>query len=122
MFDAELFVSECQTALTSPDPLSAVRTIVETAVGASDSIPVDGYEVLLSSQELTIQRIPWPPGLITSAHEHRMWAVIGVYQGAELNHFYERTPDGLKECGERAVARGDVLVLDADVIHAVENP
>jgi len=121
MFDAERFVSECQRALTSSDPVNAVRRIVGTAIGDSASIG-DGYEVLLSSQDLTVLRIPWPPGLFTSAHEHRMWAVIGVYRGAELNHFHERTPNGLKECGERKVACGEVLALDTDVIHAVENP
>jgi predicted metal-dependent enzyme (double-stranded beta helix superfamily) len=122
MFDAEFFVRECQSALTTPDPVNTVRTLVTTVIGDSLSIEGDGYEVLFSSQDLTILRIPWPPGLVTSAHEHRMWAVIGVYRGGELNHFYERTPDGLNKCGERAVACGEVLALDADVIHAVENP
>jgi predicted metal-dependent enzyme (double-stranded beta helix superfamily) len=122
MFDAESFVRQCQAALTMPDPVDAVRTIVKTAIGDDALAEEDGYEVLLSSPDLTIQRIPWPPGLLTSAHEHRMWAVIGVYRGGELNHFYTRTPEGLNKSGERAVACGEVLVLDADVIHAVENP
>jgi hypothetical protein len=119
--------------------VNTVRTIVSAAIGDGASID-DGfatdrggtgltvpeqvfgrYEVLLSSKNLTIQRIPWPPGLFSSAHEHRMWAVIGVYRGGELNHFYKRTPEGLQERGERAVTGGEVLVLDADVIHAVEN-
>jgi predicted metal-dependent enzyme (double-stranded beta helix superfamily) len=121
IFDPELFVSECQAALTTADPVNAVRMIVSEAIADSASIG-DGYEVLTSSPHLTVQRIPWLPGLLTSAHEHRMWAVIGVYRGAELNHFYERTRDGLKECEDRTVACGEVLVLDADVIHAVENP
>ena len=121
MFDPDRFVSECQAAVTSADPVDAVRTIVATSLTDSASIG-DGYEVLVSSPALTVQRIPWPPGLVTSVHEHRMWAVIGVYRGGELNHFYERTADGLNRCGERAVACGEVLVLDADVIHAVENP
>ena len=121
MFDPDRFVSECQAAVTSADPVDAVRTIVATSLTDSASIG-DGYEVLVSSPALTVQRIPWPPGLVTSVHEHRMWAVIGVYRGGELNHFYERTPGGLTKCGERAVVSGEVLVLDADVIHAVENP
>ena len=33
MFDAELFVSACQAALTTADPLNAVRTIVSKAIG-----------------------------------------------------------------------------------------
>jgi predicted metal-dependent enzyme (double-stranded beta helix superfamily) len=121
MFDAEMFVSGCQAALRAPDPVNAVREIVEAAVADGPSIG-DGYEVLVSSPDLTIQRIPWPPGLSTSAHDHRMWAVIGVYRGSEVNHFYERTPDGLRECGVKSVTCGEVLVLDDAVIHAVENP
>ena len=51
-----------------------------------------------------------------------MWAVIGVYRGEEVNHLFERTPDGLHECDERLVRRGEVLTLGRDVIHSVDNP
>jgi len=109
--------------------MSAVRKGVGTAIADGDAIDAalgaeltGEQEALFSSADLTVQRILWPGGVRTSSHDHRMWAVIGVYRGEELNRFYERTPNGLKECADRAVGRGDVLVLDADTIHSVENP
>jgi len=80
------------------------------------------HETLFSSEDLTIQRIIWLPGLGSSLHEHRMWAVVGVYAGEELNRIYERAPDGLTDGGTRTVPERDVFVLDADAIHSVENP
>ena len=32
-------------------------------------------------------------------HEHRMWAVIGLYGGREDNTFYRRSPQGLVVAG-----------------------
>jgi predicted metal-dependent enzyme (double-stranded beta helix superfamily) len=54
-------------------------------------------------------------------HEHRMWAVIGMYGGQEDNAFFRRSPGGLEPSGGREVPAGDVLVLGDDVIHAVAN-
>jgi predicted metal-dependent enzyme (double-stranded beta helix superfamily) len=129
VFAPETLVSECQAARTTADPVSAVRNVVGTAIADGDAIDAalgaeltGEQEALFSSADLTVQRILWPGGVRTSPHEHLMWAVIGVYRGEELNRFYERTPNGIKECGDRAVGRGEVLVLDPDTIHSVENP
>jgi predicted metal-dependent enzyme (double-stranded beta helix superfamily) len=129
VFVAEAFVSECRAAASAVDPVRAVHAVVEAAIGDGASIDAAlGTErkrendTLFSSPTLTVQRILWPGGVGSSPHEHRMWAVIGVYRGEELNHLFERTPDDLKECGERVVGRLDVLALEADVIHSVENP
>ena len=54
-------------------------------------------------------------------HEHRMWAVIGMYGGQEDNAFYRRAPGGLEPSGGKEVPAGDVLVLGDDVIHSVAN-
>jgi predicted metal-dependent enzyme (double-stranded beta helix superfamily) len=58
-------------------------------------------------------------------HDHRMWAVIGIYTGQEDNTFYRRSAPGsptLTESGGKEVAVGDVLALGSDAIHAVANP
>jgi hypothetical protein len=39
---------------------------------------------LFSSPELTVQRIVWPGGAARPAHNHGMWAVVGVYAGEEV--------------------------------------
>jgi predicted metal-dependent enzyme (double-stranded beta helix superfamily) len=128
MFSANEFVREVQAASVATDPIAAVQQVVATAIADGSSIDsVLGTErkadndSLFSSEDLTVQRIIWVPGLPSVPHEHRMWAVVGVYAGEELNRIYERSPGGLKEVGNRAIAEREVFVLDADAIHSVEN-
>ena len=54
-------------------------------------------------------------------HDHRMWAVIGMYGGQEDNAFFRRVPGGLEPAGGQELPAGDVLVLGRDVIHSVAN-
>ena len=42
-------------------------------------------DTLFASPEITVQRIVWRGGARSNVHEHRMWAVVGVYAGAEVN-------------------------------------
>jgi predicted metal-dependent enzyme (double-stranded beta helix superfamily) len=51
-----------------------------------------------------------------------MWALIGIYTGAEDNEFFRRAPEGLTSSGGRVLEDGDVLALGDDVIHSVHNP
>ena len=130
MFDAQDFVTDGQAAATEVDPVAAVQEVVASAIADGASIDAAlGTEfkaeadTLFSSVDLTVQRIQWPPGIDSSMHDHRMWAVVGVYVGQELNRIYRRSPDGIEERGHRALGEGDVLVLDeGDAIHSVENP
>jgi predicted metal-dependent enzyme (double-stranded beta helix superfamily) len=129
VFNVEAFVTRCVAATTTADPVRAVQEVVEAALADRASIDKAlGTEVkrendtLFSSANLTVQRILWPGGVFSSTHDHRMWAVIGVYRGEELNHFYERTPNGIAQCGGHAVSAGEMLVLGAEAIHSVENP
>lgn len=55
-------------------------------------------------------------------HDHRMWAVIGVYEGREDNAFFKRTADGLVAASARQLEAGDTALLGAQTIHAVTNP
>jgi predicted metal-dependent enzyme (double-stranded beta helix superfamily) len=129
MFDADWFVRECQRAGSSLDAAAAVGEVVETAIHDAAAIDATlGAEftgqatTLFSSAELTVQRIQWPPGIESPAHEHRMWAVVGVYTGLEQNRIYRRASSGIEATGDRALAEGEVLVLGRDAIHSVDNP
>ena len=92
---------------------------MEAALGT----PSEGrIKPLHHSPELTIIQVVWTPGLVAWPHDHRMWAVIGLYGGREDNTFYRRVPEGLAMVGDRRLDSGDVAVLGRDVIHSVENP
>jgi predicted metal-dependent enzyme (double-stranded beta helix superfamily) len=55
-------------------------------------------------------------------HDHRMWAVIGIYTGLEQNAFYRRAKHGLEQHGIKELHPKDAVPLGAEVIHAVTNP
>jgi len=129
VFDPEAFVLQCRSAASTSDPAAAVEEVVSKCVDDPASIDaVLGSEfkgesdTLFSSADLTVQRIQWPPGIDSGAHEHRMWAVVGVYTGLEQNRIYRRTPEGIEESDRRALGEGETLMLGEDAIHSVENP
>jgi predicted metal-dependent enzyme (double-stranded beta helix superfamily) len=60
------------------------------------------------------------PGLHVPPHDHQTTATIGVYEGAEDNHFYLREGGQLVHKTTKRVGPGDVIALKPDGIHSVE--
>ena len=58
--------------------------------------------------------------MVFKPHDHRMWAVIGVYGGREQNVFYRRSEKGLTQHGTKELNAKDTVL--ATIIHAVTNP
>jgi predicted metal-dependent enzyme (double-stranded beta helix superfamily) len=121
-------VSRCQSALNEDAPVLAVRDVVDELVadqGALDRAlgPVrrGGITTLHKAPDLTVLHVAWTPGMALYPHDHRMWAVIGMYGGQEDNAFYRRVPGGLEAAGGRELPAGQVLLLGDDVIHSVAN-
>lgn len=123
-------MSDCLVAAADRNPAHAVADVVAGVI--SDGASVDealGISVnplqpdtLLASPSLTIQRIVFRGGARSGVHDHRMWTVVGVYAGSEVNRFYERGPDGLVQQGRQEIEQGQVLTLDTGAIHEVDNP
>ena len=42
-----------------------------------------------------VLNVVWAPRMSIYPHDHRMWAVIGIYGGAEDNTLFRRGPQGL---------------------------
>ena len=125
---AEEIVARCQEALKEHTPSLAVRDVLAELVsdrgGLQDALgPVSrgGISTLHNSADLTVLHVAWTPGMTLYPHEHRMWAVIGMYGGQEDNAFFRRARGGLEAAGGRELPAGDVLVLGDDVIHSVSN-
>jgi predicted metal-dependent enzyme (double-stranded beta helix superfamily) len=129
MFSAEQLIADCRRALEEPSPQDAIKEIARRAI--SDPAGVvralgtsrrSEIVALHQSPELTILNVIWAPGMSIYPHDHRMWAVIGVYGGREDNVFYRRTPDGLVRASAKQLETGDAVVLNAQTVHAVTNP
>jgi predicted metal-dependent enzyme (double-stranded beta helix superfamily) len=131
VFDLEELVAECKLALGEPEPRLAVRELLTRTVADGDAVadvlrPTEGgLQFAYVSAELTVLHVVWAPKMRLYAHDHRMWAAIGVYTGQEDNAFYRRAADEprhLQESGGKSLVAGDVLLLGDDAIHAVTNP
>lgn len=131
MFDVEQFVGECTEASGEAAPRRAVRDILARALARPGEVgdalrPTEGgISFLYRADDLTVAHVVWAPGMRLYPHDHRMWAVIGIYAGREDNAFYRRSGAArrhLTESGGKTVTVGDVLSLGDDTIHAVSNP
>jgi predicted metal-dependent enzyme (double-stranded beta helix superfamily) len=125
---AEDIIGRFQTAVGEHTPMLAVRDVLDELVVQPSSLeralgPVErgGITTVHHAPDLTILHVAWTPGMALNPHEHRLWAVIGMYGGQEDNSFFRRVPGGLEPSGGRALPAGDVLVLGDDVIHSVAN-
>jgi predicted metal-dependent enzyme (double-stranded beta helix superfamily) len=128
MFDVDELVAACQSALTEDRAPLAVRDVLTralerpTEVGDVLQPATGGITLLHRAEDLTVLHAVWAPGMHLFPHDHRMWAVIGIYAGREDNAFYRREGTGLTDSGGKSLAEREVLVLGDDVIHSVANP
>src|SRR5437867_16827 len=129
MFDTDTLVADCLTAVRAErDPQRAVREILirtlEKPEPVSQAIGKDegGLDLIYNSPELTVLNAIWAPNMKLYAHDHRMWAVIGIYGGAEDNTMFKRGPERIVPSGGRTIRESDVLALGTDAIHSVANP
>jgi len=114
-------------------PAAASALLVARAVGAPGDVLAGlgtpqraGLDVLLRSPALTIFAAHWAPRMSLPAHDHRMWALIGIYTGREDNIFWRRIKDEaggrIEAAGAKALAVKDAVPLGKDIIHSVTNP
>jgi predicted metal-dependent enzyme (double-stranded beta helix superfamily) len=133
MFDVQKFVGECKDSLNDSNPAAKVKDLVLEAIsdpaGVQDAFArAENVErqgpITFASRDITLSvaDVTTPSGLRSPAHNHKMWAVIGVYAGQEHNKFYRYQDGVLCESGERLLEKGDVVVLDTEAIHAISNP
>ncbi|HWA60544.1 MAG TPA: hypothetical protein VG939_04180 [Caulobacteraceae bacterium] len=133
MFELEAFIEDCLRLSREPHAPRRVlermrEAMADTASVAKGVTPLDAKVGVLDaplyrSPELTVLNVTLRPGILSIAHDHRMWAVIGIYAGEEINTFYRRQDDGsLEEANHRTIHAGESMLLGEDVIHAIENP
>ena len=128
-FDRDRFIEDCVAANREHDAQSAVREVLECATKEPQSILARlgaprqaGLDVLLRSPTLTIFAAHWAPRMSLPAHDHRMWALIGIYTGREDNIFWRRGPSGVEAVTANVLFAGDVATLPTDTVHSVTNP
>jgi predicted metal-dependent enzyme (double-stranded beta helix superfamily) len=133
VFDLDGFVADCRAALAADRSHRLVREVVARALSDPESVmravgepKRAALQKLHHSAELTILNVVWAPNWTLVPHDHRMWAIIGLYTGREDNIFWRRVPGGsgglIEARGARSLCVGDVEPLGAEIIHSVTNP
>ncbi|HYM74021.1 MAG TPA: hypothetical protein VET89_13655 [Stellaceae bacterium] len=134
MFDLDQFIADCRAAVAPDASHKAVREVVARAVADPAAVlkgvgapRFAGVERIYHAPDLTILNVVWGPMMTIMPHEHRMWAVIGVYTGAEDNMYWRRLggEDGssrVEAAGARSLRVGDAEPLGRDIVHSVTNP
>lgn len=125
-FDLDEFVQELREAARKGEPAKKVRELMTAAFRDPEAIrkAMPEYEkddeILFEDDSVSIWFVRFVPGLHVPPHDHQTTATIGVYQGAEDNHFYLREAGKLVHKSTRRVGPGDVIALKPDGIHSVE--
>ncbi len=133
MLDLDRFLADCQGAAARDASHKAVREVVARALSRPDAVIAAlgepqraGVTPLYRSPTLTILNLVWGAGVTIMPHDHRMWAVIGVYTGREDNILWRRLPPDaaypIEAAGARSLGRGDCMPMGCDIIHSVTNP
>jgi len=132
-FDLEAFIEECRGAVKAPGAQKAVHEIVGRAVANPRAVierlgepAAGGIQKVYHAPDLTILNIVWAPKMTLLPHDHRMWAVIGIYGGREDNIFWKRVPDSpqgrVEAVSSKAISERDAIMLGPDLVHSVTNP
>lgn len=131
-FDVDRFIADCCAARAQDSSYKAVHEVVARAVSEPASVLASlggpgraGLQTLYRSEVLTILNVVWGPRMILMPHNHRLWAVIGIYSGREDNVFWRRVrtdPHRIEAAGAKAFCANDAEPLGRDIIHSVTNP
>lgn len=125
-FDLDEFVQQLRAAARAGQPAKKVRALMAgafrdpAAIGAAMPAFANDDEVLFEDDSVSIWFVRFEPGLHVPPHDHQTTATIGVYDGAEDNHFYLREGSRLLRKSTRRVGPGEVIAIGPDGIHSVE--
>lgn len=135
MFQKDRFIDDC--ARVVGEGQKAIRELVQAAVSDPSGIMSElgeptqaGVYPLHKADDLTIINFVWAPYMTLLPHNHRMFAVIGIYSGREDNVFWRQLDkdDGngsgpaIEAAGADSMGVGQVATLGPDIIHSVANP
>jgi predicted metal-dependent enzyme (double-stranded beta helix superfamily) len=132
MFVLEDFIAECRAALIGDRSQRQVREVVARAISEPVAV-LKGLgepkraeiQTLFHASDLTVLNVVWGPMMTIVPHDHKMWAVIGIYSGREDNIFWRRLPDAnglIEAAGAKALSTGQAELLGRGIIHSVTNP
>src|ERR1051325_9277168 len=129
MFDLDRFIEDCRDAVRAdPGHRAAREGLARANSEPAATLPAlgeptrAGVTPLYKSENLTIINVVWGKRMTIMPHDHRMWAVIGVYTGREDNIFWRRVPGApgglIEAAGAKSLGTGVAEPLGREIIHS----
>ena len=121
------FLTAARQALAGASTHEAMRSLLDATVASLHARSGNWIEhdedekLLVSTPQLTVYHITLSPRIHYPPHEHRMPAMIALYQGMETSFSYRRDGKALVQTARHDHAAPCVAALPADVIHSVVN-
>lgn len=129
----EEFITTCRTLVVGDSPVVEITRAMEqlvadpAALAAQIPEPVErpdraisGFdEILFEDESLTVFVVHSAPGIQQPPHDHRVSAVIGVYQGIEAQRYFRRDGATIVHSGAADIGPGHVLTLGPAAVHAI---
>ena len=91
MFDVDCSFAQLVASRTDPYLRGAAHEVLARALASPADVTealapaAGGLELLNHVPDLTVINIVWAPHMRSMPHDHRMWAVIGIYCRREDN-------------------------------------
>jgi predicted metal-dependent enzyme (double-stranded beta helix superfamily) len=126
-FDLDSFIDRARLAASKPQPEQAIESLMRDTFADPDAIrdAMAGYtgeEMLLFEDEsISVWYCGFDPARHVPPHDHQTTAIIGVYAGEEINHFYRPADDRLEHRSSHRLLPGNVLRIAPEDIHSVET-
>ena len=127
LFELDRFIHELRQAAVTPRAEATVERIMRSAFRHPDAIrnAMSGYEgedeLLFEDETVSVWYCGFDPDRHVPPHNHRTTAIIGVYRGEEINHFYQPGDGTLVRTASRELIPGSVLRMSPTAIHSVET-
>ena len=125
-FNLNQFIQDAANAAKDTRAVKSVNDLMKYTFSDPEDLqtsitPYDGQEkILYSDTSVSVYWVRFIANELVPPHNHKMPAFIGVYQGAEVNHLYRRTADGLLELvTSKRIGLGETLSMGAEGIHGV---
>ena len=124
MYDFDQFIRDLREGVKAAD-FAAVQESVRRALHEKPyTADPARMQVLHDEPGLMVLHTAVGAGFASPPHDHRTWAVIGVYSGQEDNTFYRLAAESraIEQTGGRSLRDRDVMMLQSDAIHKIANP
>jgi predicted metal-dependent enzyme (double-stranded beta helix superfamily) len=113
MFEVDQFVADCRATFAADSTHKAICEVLARAMSEPAAVlrglgEPNRAEIrkLFHSDSLTILNVVWAPDMMVMPHNHRMWAVIGIYSGREDNIAFPAHRTELKPLAQSPSAKG----------------